>query len=503
MGVRQGLADAAGWLQKQLAGDSLPRLTNDFATGGDHFRSVPAPTDRALVEHYKDVCYACANLNADAVSAVPLRLYVATATGQRKARLATKSLSRRAEAWIKSSHVQISNGDVEEVTEHPAIDLLNRPNSENGIPLLSRNDLFSLTQLFQEIVGKTYWLISLGSLGIPESIWLLHSQYVEPTRKHGSTRILDHYEYRAGRKTIIFQPEEVIPFRTKSLTDPYVGGVSPLRAAFARTEIVDKHLGAANALLNNNARPDLVISPTNSDGVIGKDEKTRLERVLSSSFGGRNRGGIYISRDSLKLDPLTFPPRDLNELTESNLNAEHVARIFGVPLSMLNRDSNRASAEEGRQQHAKDTVLPRLRRIEDALNSRLIPLYDETKRLFFAFDNPVQEMDEQRLQEMEVHARIGVRSINEFRAEIGLEPVPWGDRPWIPLNMVPAGLSPFDKPKEGKGAGAGAGASQVAEAVAKMSPRDVAIFAEASKQLSETGKISQSLVDSHSHAGGE
>jgi hypothetical protein len=42
--------------------------------------------------------------------------------------------------------------------------------------------------------------------------------------------------------------------------------------------------------------------------------------------------------------------------------------------------------------------------------------------------------------------RYGVRTINEMREEEGLTPVPWGNEPWLPVNVAPVSV-----PRKGKG----------------------------------------------------
>jgi hypothetical protein len=76
------------------------------------------------------------------------------------------------------------------------------------------------------------------------------------------------------------------------------------------------------------------------------------------------------------------------------------------------------------------------------LNERLIPLYDE--RLFVAFDNPVPEDKEFKLRERESNLRTFTITINEARASEGMEPVSWGDEPFIP-NPIGGIVAPVER----------------------------------------------------------
>jgi HK97 family phage portal protein len=312
---------------------------------------------------------------------------------------------------------------VEEVLEHPLIDLLRNPCCDGKVPLLNQFDLFELTQLYQELTGRAYWYIEHDGLGRPRAIWILDPQQVRPIQRRGSERVIDGYEVGRGADRRLYAPEEVIGFRVPDPLDPQLGGFSPLAAVFERIHVTRRYLSQTRAILENRARPDAVISPSHPDGVIGEAEAKRLEASFNQRFRGSGAGGVLVAKDSLRIEPLSFNPKDLGELAENQVSFEHIARAFDIPLALLHRDVNRASAEQGRLQHAKDAILPRITRLQEQLNQRLVPLYDTTGRLFLAFDDPVPENVELELRIRESNLRLGVTTINEERAALGLEPV--------------------------------------------------------------------------------
>ena len=77
-------------------------------------------------------------------------------------------------------------------------------------------------------------------------------------------------------------------------------------------------------------------------------------------------------------------------------------------------------------------ITPRLMRRDEKLNEQLIPLYDPTGRLFLASEDPVPVNREltTKEQDLNLQLRRGVDQRSARRA--GLEPVPWGDAPWLP-----------------------------------------------------------------------
>ena len=85
----------------------------------------------------------------------------------------------------------------------------------------------------------------------------------------------------------------------------------------------------------------------------------------------------------------------------------------------------------------KLAIHPRLLRRDQKLNEQLIPRFDPSKRLFLASEDPVQGNQDLDLKQDEQDLKYGVTSINEQRADRGMEPVPWGNVPWLSTHWAP------------------------------------------------------------------
>ena len=428
LGLSRFLGLGLGWLRQRTTS-----LSGEPGWGGPWPSYRREPSTAELLAAYRDTAYYCANLNAAGVARIPLRLYVITQRDQPAPKCPTRTLHGQTHRYLgycaATAKLLRSAERVEEVVEHPLLDLLGQPCRQDDTVLMTRFDLFSVTQLYLEIVGIAYWLIERNRLDVPVCAWPLLPTSVRAVRSPESRRVVDHYEYGFGTRRRCYRPEEIVVFRVPHPGDPYHGGYSPLHAAFERIGVAQDYLRQTQSLLSNRARPDAIVSPSHPDGVIGEPEARRLETSFNNRFRGAGNGGIYVSRDSLRVDPLSFSPKDLGELAETELSINQIARAFDIPLSMLHRDSNRANAEQGRVQHANDALWPRLVRLQEQLNARLTQMFDPGGRLFLAFDDPVPENVQQKLRLREVNLRLGVTTINEERTEDGRPPVPWGDEP--------------------------------------------------------------------------
>lgn len=449
----------------------------------DAYRKQRPPADEELIELYRDVAYACANINARAVGSAKLRLYVRSRSGDAPPRARTKALSAIDRMTLKA---MTQGEDIVEVMEHPLLDMLASPAMEEGTSLLSTFDLFEITQIYLEIIGRAYWLLERNRLGAPANVWLLFPQYVEEKRAVTSSRVIDYYEYRAGGQMVRYETDEIIPFRCVDLRDPYAGAFSPLEAAYSRVQLDRKYLSQAEAMLDNQARPDVIVTPPTADGVIGDAEAKRLEAALNSKFRGAGRGSLYISREAIDIKPLTYAPRDLAELAEQKVSLENIARCFDVPLSMLNRDANRASAEEGRRQHAHDAVIPRLERLAARINSVLVPMYDPSGRLFVAFDNPSTHDELVQSQTLQIQLASSMITPNEARSELGYPQIPGADSL---LGATPQSQPSSQPAKPNEPPKAGEPTPTLKQLLDGMTVKELAVFQATYDSLRSTGRV--------------
>ena len=120
---------------------------------------------------------------------------------------------------------------------------------------------------------------------------------------------------------------------------------------------------------------------------------------------------------------------DLAALAEAKATKEDIANAFHVPVAYLSGETNLANMEASEVFHMRLAITPRLRRRDEKINENLVPLYDDSGRLFVASEDPTPSCKKQILQQQEQDIRLGIRTINEIRIVRGLPPVPWGDLP--------------------------------------------------------------------------
>lgn len=399
----------------------------------DQYNTQAMPNDAKLVKAFRGVAFACATYNAEAVADVPIRLYVTTGTGQSAAKCKTAKVAPQRLKYLhgnKALSARLTGVEVEEVTSHPLIDLLHTPNSEHDGYL---HALF--TQLYQEVIGESYWKIVNDVMGVPGELWVLQSQLVtQIPGKDG--QLIEMYEYGHGKHKEKYTPEEVIPFYVPDLNNPYTAGYAPMEAAWEALNLVAKDRSFAAAYMDNMNRPDSIVSPkTSEDALMGAGEAKRLSKVWDRIFNRGGAGRTVVSPHPMDVTPLSFNSRDMEVLARYGVSKLDIANAFHVPMSFLEDKSvNRATAEAGIFKHAKFAVEPRLRKRDARLNHRLVPLYDE--RLFLASDDPVPGNEKEAAIIRKMNLDAGVSAYNEERRLMNLEELDGGDEPMIANNKV-------------------------------------------------------------------
>lgn len=401
-------------------------------------RNRPTNYD-ALMKRYKDWVYICASKNASSVAQVPLRLYVTTSNGQRKPKnwVHRKALSKeQAEyIWKNDSLARYTRKavNIEEVLDHPFLTLWYAPNP-HSVGFTFRE----LITIDQEMVGDSFVYIYMdNALGIPTEFVRLPPQWTAIV-PDPETFIKGYLYGRSRLNRVALDPENVIHFKYPNPRDPFYG-MSPVEGSLSAVDIDDSMSKYDLKIMDNEGRPDFVVS---YKGKLTPGKAERLKKEWKRLYGGKTNVGrpAFLDQEA-EIQTLGWSPKEMAHLAGRKWSMKLIANAHGVPIPKIDVDNvNRANADAGNYQYMKDTIYPRCIRQQETLNQNVVRKYDE--RLFVAYDNPVPEDKEFRLKEKESNLKSAYSSINQERQIDNLEPVEWGDKPWVQAGMVPIGTPP-------------------------------------------------------------
>ena len=398
------------------------------------------PSPYELTNAYKNVAYSCIQLNANGVARVPLRLYAKTTSKQARPRRSCRSVPAGRQRYLRAlpslARMVGSTDEIDEITEHPLLQSFDTPNE-----YFDGNLLLQLIARQLDCVGSAYLYPERpkradGTSDVTQArdgmkLWGLQSQYVYAVKGQG-TEGPANYRYFGDT----YAPTDLVRVRNISLRDPYLSAYAPLHACFESVGLGDYYLSVVESFLKNDAQMSLIVSP--KDGLNrpwDETQRKRFEIDINQRFSRGRQGRVMTTDGSVDVQPIAYPPADLSGLEISKWERLLVANCFDVPISLLQaEDTNRAVASEGTHQHQYYAIAPRCILIAAALTHQLARPVDD--RLFFAFDDPVRRDEERDAKVIDMQLKNGFLSINEARADDGLEPVEWGDEPWLPNTLM-------------------------------------------------------------------
>jgi len=280
MGLR---AAVARWALK----GANPKGWN-ISTWQDKQPYYPDYSQRALVAKYTGWVYACANRNAIAAARIPLRLYASKPTKNARSKFATCRVKDKQKAFMAESASlsrYVRKGvDVEEVLEHPFLELMAKVN-----PFTNGFELLEFLFLSQEITGECYWYLIYDNLGMPTEIYPLFSQYMKIIADQNN--FIKEYIYSIGNITKQkISTEDIIHFKYQSLQNA-LHGMSPLEAGILAADLSQSMNLYETGLIKNRAHPDFAVVLPPEAGQPTESEQRRVETIWNKKYRGSSKGG--------------------------------------------------------------------------------------------------------------------------------------------------------------------------------------------------------------------
>ena len=391
--------------------------SGSFPSFIDSWQKQKAPTPENLLAEYERYGYVCANLNVTGMLNSKLRLYT-NKNGNRKGSPVDLVNRKR---LVNNPRLKLhlaSQATIEEITEHPFLDLWQNPN-----PLQDSFDFLSLFGIYKEIIGASYIKFVPNRTGTLQEWWILPSQNVKPIKKNNHVVGFKFGEEEYSNKPNGNQPY-VVAFCNPNPNDPYGGvGLSPLRAAFESVSLESKMLATEAAILDNDGRASGILSPKEP---IGEHEAVRWEKKYNSKFRQGGSGSVMVMDEDATFQPLTFPPKDLAALQIRQASKADICLAFGIPIPLIESNQfNRATLDSAITQHVRQAIYPRLRDFEAKINKHVIPLYGNN--MFVMFDDPSPEQKDLKAQYLTTLVGGQIITPNEARLELDYKPRPEGD----------------------------------------------------------------------------
>lgn len=329
---------------------------------------------------------------------------------------------------LRVHEIGADGGQIPVGTDHPMQALLDHPN-----PFWTASELWHATETYLSLWGSAFWGLERDESGVVTEIWPLRSDRVRVLPDDKS--YVRGFVYEHAGKRVAYLPEEVVWFRHFNPVDEFAGAssIAPSRAA---VEMASSALLFNRSFFSNSATPsDLAI--TTSETPTDEQVEEFYDRWESRFAGASRAHRPLVLGQGMDAKRLGLSQREMEFIEALKWSVEEVARAFGVPKAFLGdlQEATLANIDTEERFLWRNTIVPELRLLEDAVNRTLAPMFRTPggPELRAQFDLEViealQDSENERVDRLVKLVGAGVLTVNEVRSGRGLGPVDWGDQP--------------------------------------------------------------------------
>jgi HK97 family phage portal protein len=265
--------------------------------------------------------------------------------------------------------------------------------------------------------GNAYWKITRDNQGRVQNLEVLAPQLVGVNQdQYGK---VTNYQYQTGT----LQTSEVQHLTLMRVPGNAIG-LGPIQAAQKEIYGAKSVRDYGTQWFDNSGVPNGVLK---SDQVLSPDQAQAAKDAWNSSAGAKN--GVAILGNGLNYTPVYLSPADAQFLEVQNFNVTQIARLFGVPSSLMLADVTGTSMTYTNVE--QDWIgfirfgCPWIIEIEQAFSS-LLPGRNEVE---FNIDELLRTDTLTRYNAHKIAIEAGFLSVDEVRAIENLAPYSAGGNP--------------------------------------------------------------------------
>lgn len=356
-----------------------------------------------------DAVWACVTLISETVGSLPLHLYR-----------------------------ELGDAGKQKASEHPLYRIIHdRPNSE-------QTAMEFWTTMLQHVLlyGNAYARIRYTARRDVESLRIIHPCRMEI--KRDDTTGAKYYVYQppgAKPRQVLFD-DDIFHLPGQVLDEDGLYGLSPIAAHRRQIELAMGGDEYRLRYLANNARPGMYISHPQK---LSEEAVKRLrESWMQVHAGLQNAGKPGILEEGMKIETVGGINKDLEFLGLMKFDVEKVARLYRVPLHMI-QSLDRATFSNIEHQGIEAAVYtfrPWCERIEERIELHLL---GEREGLNytpeFVLEGLLRGDSAGRATFYTAMRNSGIMTANEIRARENLNPAEGGDELFIQGAMVPISMA--------------------------------------------------------------
>lgn len=224
----------------------------------------------------------------------------------------------------------------------------------------------------------------------------------------------------AGGQNVELTPDELMIILKGSEDGLQSQGILDLNADLLKLALNQQEYSAS--ILQNGSLPLAILS---SPTKLSDKAMERIKRSWSSAYqGGKNAGKTVVLEEGMEYNPVSLNPNELDLSTSKDATLADIARVFGIPESMLNADANKYNSNEQNNLHLLQYTLdPVITALESALNKSLLLESEKDEGFSFVVDRDaiLATTEAEKFTTTIQAMKGGLLSVNEARARHNME----------------------------------------------------------------------------------
>ena len=345
--------------------------------------------------------------------------------------IAYQAINKIAEA-VSSVRWVAYRGETE-VTQSPALDLINNPN-----PMQSGREFIEAKIGYLMISGNSYDERIMIS-GQPREIYTHRPDRMKIVPGPNGTPKAYIYEVASSRVTWQVDENGNSDIRHMRLFNPLNDwyGQAPVEAAAYAIDQHNEAMKWVQALLQNSARPSGAL--ISKGDALTDEQYNRLKAQMEMQYqGGSNAGRPMLLEGGLDWKEMGLSPTDMGVIDSKNSAARDISLAFGVPPQLLGipGDNTYSNYSEARLSFWEDTIIPLVDRLAEEFTAFIGEPYGVEIRA--DMDQIPAIVDKRRTLWEMVNAST-VLTINEKREAMGYDPIAGGDQVFIGMGQIGLG----------------------------------------------------------------
>ena len=302
---------------------------------------------------------------------------------------------------------------------HPLQQLLDRPND-----VWDGGQLLRTVESRLALWGAAYVVMVRDGDGVPYEMWPLQPDEVHVVAGQDD-RVVRGFIHENMDGRVAYLPEEMLWYRRFNPVNSF-SGFSSMEPARSAVDMGTEALRFNRRFYVHSAMPSDVVMTTD-----GNPQPEQIDQLLDewdmrlADPDSAHRPMILSA--GLDMKRLGSNHSDMEFIAALQWSVEEVSRAFGVPKVFLSEfeDATLANVRTMEQFLWRNTIIPELKMLEDGINHRLTPHFEQfTGELAVRFNlsdvEAVQESQSDRADRLATLVGAGIMTVDEARRELGV-----------------------------------------------------------------------------------